>query len=94
MTHTPAITWYFDTISPFAWIALPAVEALAARQPVTLAPVVLGAVLAHWGSIGPAELPPKRLHTYRLSQFWRSAPACRCATRRATPSARWRSSGC
>lgn len=69
MADTPAITWYFDTISPFAWMALPAVEALAARQPVTLAPVVLGAVLAHWGSVGPAELPPKRLHTYRLSQF-------------------------
>lgn len=69
MADNPAITWYFDTLSPFAWIALPAVEALAARRPVTLAPVVLGAVLAHWGSIGPAELPPKRLHTYRLSQF-------------------------
>lgn len=69
MTEAPTITWYFDTISPFAWIALPAIEALAARQPVTLAPVVLGGVLAHWGSIGPAELPPKRLHTYRLSLF-------------------------
>ncbi|TDH64501.1 2-hydroxychromene-2-carboxylate isomerase [Dankookia rubra] len=69
MTGRATITWYFDTISPFAWIALPAIEAMSARQPVILAPVVLGAVLAHWGSVGPAELPPKRLHTYRLSQF-------------------------
>ncbi|MCB4823500.1 2-hydroxychromene-2-carboxylate isomerase [Roseicella aerolata] len=69
MSDRPAITWYFDTVSPFSWIALPAVEALAARHPVTLCPVVLGAVLAHWGTVGPAELPPKRLHTYRLSQF-------------------------
>ncbi|WP_431268948.1 2-hydroxychromene-2-carboxylate isomerase [Dankookia sp. P2] len=73
MTGGTTITWYFDTVSPFAWIALPRIEALAARRPVTLAPVVLGAVLAHWGSIGPAELPPKRLHTYRLSQFMAEA---------------------
>src|ERR687886_473554 len=69
MTTTPDITWYFDTVSPFSWIALPAVEALAARHAVTMQPVVLGAVLAHWGTVGPAELPPKRLHTYRLSHF-------------------------
>lgn len=69
MTAPAEITWYFDTVSPFSWIALPAVEALAARHRVTLCPVVLGAVLAHWGTVGPAELPPKRLHTYRLSQF-------------------------
>jgi 2-hydroxychromene-2-carboxylate isomerase len=69
MTGEVSITWYFDTLSPFAWIALPRVEALAAQRPVTMVPVVLGAVLAHWGSVGPAELPPKRLHTYRLSQF-------------------------
>ncbi|MDO9707395.1 2-hydroxychromene-2-carboxylate isomerase [Paracraurococcus lichenis] len=69
MTTPPAITWYFDTVSPFSWIALPAVEALAAKHAVTMQPVVLGAVLAHWGTVGPAELPPKRLHTYRLSQF-------------------------
>jgi 2-hydroxychromene-2-carboxylate isomerase len=69
MTDTPEITWYFDTVSPFSWIALPAVEALAVRHRVSCCPVVLGAVLAHWGTVGPAELPPKRLHTYRLSQF-------------------------
>ncbi len=65
----PEIAWYFDTVSPFSYLALPAVEALAARRPVALRPVVLGAVLAHWGTAGPAEVPPKRLHTYRLCQF-------------------------
>lgn len=69
MADTPEITWYFDTVSPFSWIALPAVERLAERHRVTLCPVVLGAVLARWGTVGPAELPPKRLHTYRLCQF-------------------------
>jgi len=64
-----ALTWYFDVVSPFAYLALPAVERLARRRPVLLRPVVLGAVLAHWGQRGPAEIVPKRLHTYRLCQF-------------------------
>jgi len=62
------ITWHFDVISPFAWLSLPAIERLAEEYPVRLNPVVLGAILAHWGSVGPAELPPKRLHTYRQVQ--------------------------
>ena len=69
MGDAPEVTWYFDTVSPFSYLALPAVEALAARRPVALRPVVLGAMLAHWGALGPAEVPPKRLHTYRLCQF-------------------------
>jgi len=69
VADAPEITWYFDTVSPFSFLALPAVEALAARRTVALRPVVFGAVLAHWGGLGPAEVPPKRLHTYRLCQF-------------------------
>ena len=63
------IAWYFDLVSPFAYLALPGVERLAARHPVRFRPVVFGAILAHWGGLGPAEIPPKRLHTYRLCQF-------------------------
>lgn len=62
-------TWYFDLVSPFSWLALPAVEALAAHRPVRFRPVVFGALLKHWGQVGPAELAPKRLQTYRLVQF-------------------------
>ena len=66
----PELRWYFDLVSPFSWMALPRIEAIAAGgRPVALRPVVLGAILAHWGSIGPAELAPKRVHTYRLAQF-------------------------
>lgn len=61
------VTWYFDLVSPFAALALPEVEALGC--PVRFRPVVLGALLGHWGGLGPAEVPPKRLHTYRLAQF-------------------------
>ncbi len=63
------ITWYFDVVSPFSYIALSGVEALARQGHVAFRPVVLGAILAHWGGVGPAEIAPKRLHTYRLCQF-------------------------
>jgi 2-hydroxychromene-2-carboxylate isomerase/GNAT superfamily N-acetyltransferase len=62
-------TWFFDLVSPFAWLALPEVQALAARRPVRFRPVVFGALLKHWGQVGPAELVPKRLQTYRQVQF-------------------------
>ena len=64
-----AVVWYFDVISPFAYLALPTVEAPSRRRRVLFRPVVFGAVLAHWGQLGPAEIGPKRLHTYRLCQF-------------------------
>ncbi len=62
-------TWYFDVVSPFAYLAFPAVLEMARRRPVLLRPIVFAAVLAHWGQLGPAEIPPKRIHTYRLVQF-------------------------
>ena len=61
--------WYFDVVSPFSYLALPRVEALARRGPVLFRPILLGAVLSHWGQLGPAEIAPKRVHTYRLCQF-------------------------
>ena len=70
----PNVTWYFDLVSPFSYLALPSVEALARRRPVRFRPVVLAALLKHWGQLGPAEIPPKRLHTYRLCQFMADRP--------------------
>jgi 2-hydroxychromene-2-carboxylate isomerase len=69
MDRTSALVWTFDVVSPFSYLALPRIEALAQERPVTLRPVLFGALLAHWGSVGPAEIGPKRLHTYRLCQF-------------------------
>ena len=64
-----AIAWYYDVVSPFAYLALARIEALAGGQKIRTQPIVFGAVLAHWGQLGPAEIPPKRLHTYRQCQF-------------------------
>lgn len=62
----PAL-WYFDIISPFAHLALTRLDAIRARRPVLLKPLVFGGVLKAWGQLGPAEIAPKRVHTYRLA---------------------------
>lgn len=62
----PAI-WYFDLISPFAYLALTKLDAIEDLRPVVMKPIVFGALLKHWGQLGPAEIAPKRVHTYRLA---------------------------
>ncbi|MCV9940222.1 2-hydroxychromene-2-carboxylate isomerase [Boseaceae bacterium BT-24-1] len=59
--------WYFDIISPFAHLALTRLDAIRAQRPVLLKPIVFGGVLKAWGQLGPAEVAPKRVHTYRLA---------------------------
>lgn len=61
--------WYFDFISPFAYLQLPRIRALADRHAITPRPVLLAAILHHHGQLGPAEIPGKRLFTYRMVQW-------------------------
>ena len=61
------ITFYFDVVSPYAWLAferLPdALEGLS--YSVAYRPVLLGALLQQQGNPGPAGILPKRDWTYR-----------------------------
>lgn len=63
------IEFHYDIISPFAHAALARLGELPAGVTVRPVPVLLGAILSHWGQRGPAEISAKRLHTYRLSVF-------------------------
>jgi 2-hydroxychromene-2-carboxylate isomerase len=65
------VHWYFDFISPFAYLQWPKVRELAARHPVELRPVLFAGVLDHIGQKGPAEIPAKRVFTYR-HVLWRA----------------------
>lgn len=65
------VHWYFDFISPFAYLQWPKVRALAARHPVEFRPVLFAGVLDQVGQKGPAEIPAKRLFTYR-HVLWRA----------------------
>jgi 2-hydroxychromene-2-carboxylate isomerase len=61
--------WYFDFISPFAYLQLARIRELSARIEIVPRPIVLGAVLKHHGQLGPAEIPGKREFTYRMVQW-------------------------
>jgi 2-hydroxychromene-2-carboxylate isomerase len=61
------ITFHFDLISPYAYLAfeqLPkSLEGIS--HSVTYKPVLFGAILQHFGQLGPAEIAPKRTWTYQ-----------------------------
>ena len=63
--------WYFDVISPFAYLQLVRFDRLPDDLSITCRPVLFAGLLGHWGHKGPAEIEAKRLHTYRFSQ-WRA----------------------
>lgn len=65
------IDWFFDVISPFAYLQLEQFDTLQADNDIIIRPrpVVLGAILAHWGQKGPAEISTKRVFTYRYALF-------------------------
>lgn len=67
------IRFYFDVISPFAWLAWRQIRPLCERHGVALdpRPVVFGALLAHHGQLGPAEIESKRRVT--METIWRRA---------------------
>ena len=64
--------WYFDFISPFAYIALNRVEQLSQKVEIRYRPVLFAGLLNHWEQKGPAEIPPKRVWTYRWCTWWAS----------------------
>jgi 2-hydroxychromene-2-carboxylate isomerase len=65
-----AATWYFDFVSPFAYICLHRLKELPPDLAIEYRPVLFAGLLNHWGQKGPAELPAKRRYTYRWSHWW------------------------
>ncbi len=59
------IDWYFDFISPFAYLQWARLVELPPAVELRPKPVLLAAVLKHWGQLGPAEIAPKRRFTYQ-----------------------------
>ena len=63
--------WYFDFISPYAYLQLMDFKRLPDSLEIRYRPVLFAGLLAHWGQKGPAEIPEKRRQTYRECQ-WRA----------------------
>lgn len=61
------ITFYFDFISPYAYLAFDRLPVVLMGQSytVTYKPVLFAALLKHHGQLGPAEIPSKRDWTYQ-----------------------------
>lgn len=68
------VDWYFDFISPFAYLQWARLGELPPTVDLRLQPVLLAGILNHWGQLGPAEIAPKRLFTYRHA-IWLAARA-------------------
>lgn len=61
------VRFYFDYISPYAYVAWTQIHTVAARhgRTVTPIPVLFAALLNHHGQKGPAEIPAKRSYTFK-----------------------------
>jgi 2-hydroxychromene-2-carboxylate isomerase len=71
MNDTVKVSWVFDVISPFAYLAYPRLAELPADVRVEFVPVLLAGLLERFGQVGPAEIASKRRFTYRFA-LWRA----------------------
>ena len=67
MSTKSPIVFYFDFISPYAYLAWTQIHALAARhgREVEPRPILFAALLNAYGHKGPAEIPPKRAYIFK-----------------------------
>jgi len=63
------LAWYFDFVSPFSYLQFAAFPNLFQRSDVDLKPCLFAGLLNHFGHKGPAEIEPKRKHTYQHTQW-------------------------
>jgi len=61
--------WYFDYVSPYAYLQLECFHRLPADIEVTIKPVLFAGLLSFWDNMGPAEIPAKRRQTYRYCHW-------------------------
>ena len=64
--------WYFDFISPFAYLQCEQLQRLAPFVQLRYRPVLFAGLLKHWGQKGPAEIVPKRQFTFEFAT-WQAA---------------------
>ena len=58
--------WYFDFVSPFAFLQGEQLGSLPSKVSIRYRPVLFAAILDANGQRGPAEIPAKRAFTYRF----------------------------
>lgn len=63
------IDWYFDFISPYAYLQFCHLEQLPEDVTIRYRPVLFAGLLDQWGHKGPAEIPGKRIYTFRQAHW-------------------------
>jgi 2-hydroxychromene-2-carboxylate isomerase len=63
------LDWYIDFISPYPYLQLAKFDGLPADLEIRPKPVLFAALLEHWENKGPAEIPAKRIQTYRYCHW-------------------------
>ena len=66
------VSFVFDVISPFSYLAVKRLDELPAAAAIEFVPVLFAGLLNHHGQVGNAEIPSKRRFTYRFA-LWRAA---------------------
>ena len=61
--------WYFDVVSPYTYLQAKRFGELEDQLEIQPVPVLFAGLLSAWGQLGPAEIPAKRVHTYRYVQW-------------------------
>lgn len=61
------VDWYFDFISPFAYLQSERLHLLGPKTRIRYRPVLFAGLLAAGGQKGPAEIANKRTFTYRFA---------------------------
>jgi len=57
--------WYFDFISPYAYLQSAQLHEIAGQISIRAKPVLFAGLLNHHGQLGPAEIEPKRQFIFR-----------------------------
>lgn len=61
--------WYFDVVSPYAYLQFATFGRLPDDLQVDIKPVLFAGLLGAWDNMGPAEIPAKRRQTYRYCHW-------------------------
>ncbi|WAS96857.1 2-hydroxychromene-2-carboxylate isomerase [Nannocystis punicea] len=62
------LEFFFDVISPYVYLADAMLPGLRERHPdltIVHRPILFAGLLKHWGQLGPAEIPAKRVFTFK-----------------------------
>jgi 2-hydroxychromene-2-carboxylate isomerase len=66
------VDFYFDFVSPYAWLAAHQLGEVRDRTAATFrfVPVLFAGLLNHHSNLGPAEIPAKRRYVFQDAQRW------------------------